>query len=307
MSLHPEAAAYLAATAALGLPKTWSLDPVAARLNGASRPPTDLPPADLADIRSVTIPAPAGPMAAELYTPHGAQAGPCIVFYHGGGWVLGSIAAMTAICSHIAARTGWRVLSVDYRLAPEAVFPAAVDDAVAAAIWASGSPAELGGPVTQVITAGDSAGGNLAIAVAGSGQVAIASQLLFYPVTDVSAQAPSYAEFATDHGLEARSMAWFRDHYVSDPEDLTDPRVSPLCDTDFTRYPPTVLLTAGIDVLRDEGRAFGARLVAAGVPTVFREAAGHLHGFITLRAVAPSVIPVIDAAIDDLVRITPDL
>ena len=304
MPLHPEAAAYLAAVKALNLPPIWTLDPVTARAAGAARPPTDLPPAALAETRALTLP---DGLTGELYIPHGAGQGPCIVFYHGGGWVVGSVAALASICSHIAARTGWRVLSVDYRLAPEAAFPAPVEDAIAAAVWAAGSPAQLGPPVTAIITAGDSAGGNLAIAVAGSGQVAVAAQLLFYPVTDVSAEAPSYAEFATDHGLEARAMRWFRDHYVQDAKDLADPRVSPLCDSDVTRYPPTVMLTAGVDVLRDEGRAFAARLVAAGVPVAFREAAGHVHGFITLRAVAPGVIPVIDAAIDDLMRINPDL
>lgn len=302
MNILAETKALLDAAAQAPGPKLHEMDPVTAReVMGPMVLQLDLPLEALKEVRDISIPGPARPIPARLFVPATGDAnGPVMVYYHGGGWVLGSIDGCAGLCSQIANRLGIRVVSVDYRMAPEDVFPAAVDDCVAAAVWVAGSPAELGGKVGGVLTCGDSAGGNLATVVSASDKVKVRAQLLFYPVTDISKKHPSYATFSAGYFLEEAWMDWFRDLYLPKASDWKDPRVSPLLAESVAGLPPTVIMTAGLDVLRDEGRAFAARLTHAGVRTLFSEADGLIHGIVNMRAALPGSMGPITRAIDDL-------
>ncbi|MYZ47283.1 alpha/beta hydrolase [Propylenella binzhouense] len=305
MTILPETKALLDAAAQAPGPKLHEMDPVTAReVMGPMMLELDLPVEPLKEMRDITIPGPAGPIPARLFVPdHGEPEGPVLVYYHGGGWVVGSLDGCAGLCSQIANRLGIRVVSVDYRMAPEHVFPAAVDDSIAAAVWVAGSPAELGGKAGGVLTGGDSAGGNLATVVSASDKVKVRAQLLFYPVTDISKKHASYSEFASGYFLEEAGMDWFRDHYLPTEADWTDPRVSPLLAESVAHLPPTVIMTAGLDVLRDEGRAYAARLAESGVRLLFSEAHGLIHGIMNMRAALPSSMTHVERAIDDLGRL----
>jgi acetyl esterase len=251
----------------------------------------------------LTIP---GNIKARLYTPANVDAaGPVLMYFHGGGWVIGDLDTHDPLCAEIARLLAMRLVSVDYRMAPEAAFPAAIDDCVAATRWAAGSPADLGGAVTGVIPAGDSAGGNLAAAVTNAlhGQlpVPILAQWLIYPVTDMTATAGSMAEFADGYVLTADAMAWFIGLYMAGSEaDLREPHASPLFAQALAGLPPTLINTCGLDPLRDQGRAYAARLIEHGVRVSYHEAAGQIHGCFTMRQGIPS-------AHDDLLGCIADL
>ncbi|WP_353218002.1 alpha/beta hydrolase [Sandarakinorhabdus sp.] len=251
----------------------------------------------------LTIP---GDIKARLYTPANAEAaGPVLVYFHGGGWVIGDLDTHDPLCAEIARLLAMRVLSVDYRMAPEAAFPAAIDDCMAATRWAASSPAELGGAVTGVIPAGDSAGGNLAAAVTnalhGHLPVPILAQWLIYPVTDMTAAGGSMAEFADGYVLTADAMAWFIGLYMAGSEDqMHSPAASPLFAGTLAGLPPTLVNTCGLDPLRDQGRAYAARLIDHGVRVSYHEAAGQIHGCFTMRQAIPS-------AHDDLLACAADL
>src|SRR3954449_5785806 len=225
----------------------------------------------------------AGGVAARLYVPEGAGArGPLLVYFHGGGHVLGDVDTHDPVCRWLPRETRTRVLAVDYRLAPEHPFPAAVDDALAGFRWAAAHAAELGADPARVAVGGDSAGGNLAAVVA---QLATgddpppAYQLLIYPVCDYSRAPPSYDLFGTGFFLTAAEMRWYRTHYLPDPEASRDPRASPLLREDLSGLPPAYVATAGFDPLREEGEDYARALRAAGVPVTLRRHAGWAHGF----------------------------
>jgi acetyl esterase len=210
-----------------------------------------------------------------------------IVYYHGGGWVLGNIDEYDTMARKLAERTSCAVVLVEYRLAPEHRYPTAVDDSYAALEWAGEHLSEIAGKEdVPLIVAGDSAGGNLAAVMAvrtrdRSGPP-IAMQVLIYPVTDADFDRPSYVEPENQLLLTREAMIWFWDHYAPDPAHRAEPDASPLRATDLSHLPPAVVLTAEHDVLRDEGEAFAERLSAAGVPVDFKRHAGQTHGFFTL-------------------------
>jgi acetyl esterase len=240
-----------------------------------------------------------------LYTPANVTSGHVVAYYHGGGWVIGDLDTHDPLCAEIARQLGMRVVSVDYRLAPEATFPAATEDCLAATRWIAGSPAELGGAVSGIIPAGDSAGGNLAAAVTrelhGQLPAPIVAQWLIYPATDMTAAEGSMVEFADGYLLTKESMDWFHDHFMKGAEDKRlHPWASPLHAETLEGLPPTLVFTCGLDPLRDQGRAYGARLIESGVRTIYREAAGQIHGCFTLRQGIPS-------AHDDLLGCVADL
>ncbi|MBV6697606.1 alpha/beta hydrolase [Kitasatospora aureofaciens] len=235
-------------------------------------------------VREVGIPSEHGELAATLYTPAGLgdRAG-LLVFFHGGGWVIGSRASHDHVARFLAKRAGVRVLSVEYRLAPEHVFPTAADDALAAFDFAHAKAGDLGADPERIAVGGDSAGGNLAAVVAQRavrrGGAAPVFQLLLYPATDASTRRPSRGLFADGFLLTSDDMDWFADHYAPEPVDRTDPRLSPLLAEDLGGLPPAYVGTAGFDPLRDEGEAYAAALRAAGVAVELSRQPDLIHGY----------------------------
>jgi acetyl esterase len=242
---------------------------------------------DLAEVRELTFPAPGGSVAVRVYRPHGAEPLGVVAYLHGGGWMVGSLDSFDTVCRSLAEASGALVASVDYRLAPEHGFPAAVDDALAAVRWLAGRAGELGGDPERLAVAGDSAGGNLAAVVARRlrGELALRHQALIYPVCDAGLNTPSYREFGTDHGLTAAGMRRYWELYL-DGADGTQPDASPLRADDLAGVPPAYVLTAEEDVLRDEGEAYAARLREAGVAVTVRRWPGTIHGFWRWQAAA---------------------
>jgi len=244
-------------------------------------------PVPVREVREVAIPAPYGVLPARLYRarPDGSfdagHAGGLLVYLHGGGWVVGDLDSADNICRYLAANSGASVLSVDYRLAPEHRFPAAVEDALTAFDYAVGNAATLGARPDAVAVGGDSAGGNLAAVVCQLRTAAErpAFQLLFYPATDMSRKHRSVGLFARGYYLTEAQIDWYRDQYLAAPSDALDPRASPLLAENLTGLPPTYIATAGFDPLRDEGERYGQRLREAGVPVVVRRHDQLIHAF----------------------------
>ncbi len=213
---------------------------------------------------------------------------PILVWFHGGGWILGNLEATDGTARSLANRLGQLVVVVDYRLAPEATFPAAVDDSFAVTAWlGTEQAASLGGDCTQVSVGGDSAGGNLAAVVSllcRDAGLVLKQQILVYPITDVSRESGSYVENATGYLLTADIMRWFIKSYTA-PDQRLDWRVSPLLAADVSRVAPAYILTAGFDPLRDEGIAYADRLREAGVAVVHKHFPGAIHSFFSLGAI----------------------
>ncbi|MCD6725746.1 MAG: alpha/beta hydrolase [Solirubrobacteraceae bacterium] len=247
------------------------------------------PPIELARVEPTAVAGAAGELAARLYVPRersGAEPSPLLVHFHGGGWVAGDLDTHEATCRALASAAGVRVLSVDYRLAPEHPFPAAVLDARAALADAIARAGDFGADPARIAVGGDSAGGNLATVAAWQaardGGPAPAFQLLIYPATDFSTEdRPSYRMFGEGFFLTARDIHWYRGHYLGEREAALalDARASPLLADDLTGVAPAHVVTAGFDPLRDEGEAYAARLRAAGVAATLRRHPGLIHGF----------------------------
>jgi acetyl esterase/lipase len=241
---------------------------------------------DVARIEDVEIPGPAGAIPARAYVPATAGTPPVVVYYHGGGWVLGGLDSYDGTCRALANASGAAVVSIDYRLAPEHPFPAAVDDAWAALEWVAANAAELGADPARLAVAGDSAGGNLAAVVAlqarDGGSPPLRGQLLVYPVTDATMSHPSIEENASGYFLTKADMEWFYGHYAPDRPD--DWRLSPLAAPDLAGVAPALVLTAEYDPLRDEGEAYARRLADAGVPVDLVRKDGLIHGFFGMVA-----------------------
>ena len=289
--VRPDVRQFLAYLDSLPGPKMHELDAPAARMvYTAMKDVADPPVGDLAVIRDLAIPGPAGDIPARLFDARESRApGPVVAFFHGGGFVIGNIETHASFCAEMARQLDLPVLSVDYRLAPEAPWPAAPDDCEAAARWLATSPEALGRAVTGLVVSGDSAGGNLAIVVAVAlrdrpAAVPVIAQCPIYPATDASQLYPSYEEFAEGYLLTRDSMDWFMAAYQAEP---THPRSSPLIG-DLAGLPPAVVITASLDPIRDQGRAYAAALARAGVPVVYREAKGMIHGFVNIRQAIPS-------------------
>ncbi|GAC1408845.1 MAG: hypothetical protein NVSMB69_10530 [Novosphingobium sp.] len=251
----------------------------------------DLPVGDLATVRDLAMPGPNGvEIALRLFDPRTERGpGPVVVFYHGGGFIVGGIATHAGMAASIARGLDLPVVSVEYRLAPEHKWPAAPDDAEAAARWVAENGATLGREATGLIVCGDSAGGNLAIVTALAlrdkpAAVPVTFQFAIYPGTSRAKGTASRLAFADGYGLESANMALYESHYAADPEHW---RYAPL-HADLTGLPPALVVTAALDPLRDEGRAYAAKLIEAGIPTAYHEAKGTIHGFASYRAQIPS-------------------
>jgi acetyl esterase len=289
MAVDEATATLLAQMAESGMKPLHEMTPEEARgLGGALREMYGEGP-QVRDVRDLSAPGPGGDIPVRVITPDG-EPRALIVYYHGGGWVIGAIDEFDALGRELANATGSVVALVDYRLAPEHRYPAAAEDAWAALRWAAGQKAELAGDVPLVV-AGDSAGGNLTAIVAQRAQAEggpdIAVQVLVYPVTDADLDTASYLDPANQLLLSRESMAWFWDHYAPDPASRKNVDASPLRAADLTGQPPAVVLTAEHDPLRDEGEAYAERLRDAGVPVEHRRFPGQMHGFFTMVGVLP--------------------
>jgi acetyl esterase len=236
-----------------------------------------------------TIPGPTGPMTVRLYRPPAAPPdAPLVINFHGGGWVLGHLDGYDWMCSTIAGDLGAVVASVEYRLAPEDVAPAGVEDCIAATAWLAEHAAEIGA-TGKIAVMGDSAGGNLAalvaIAAREGGGPQISAQVLIYPAVDLTLSFPSIRELADAPILDLAEIEAFRAHYLGPDGDPADPRLSPWFVQDLSGLPPALVQTAEHDPLRDEGRAYADRLRGAGVPTRWTEYAGMPHGYVSLPGI----------------------
>ena len=257
----------------------------------AMAPVIDLPPRDLPVIRDLTCPGPAGDIALRFYDTQANRdaACPLMLFFHGGGFVIGDLDSHHALCTELAAGMDLPVLAVDYRLAPEHPFPAAPEDCEAAARWAAKSPHELGIKISGLIPIGDSAGGNLTIVTTQSlaekeAMVPVVLQVPLYPMADALEQHASYGEFGEGFFLSARAMDFFGDAYRGDAQDR---RTYPILGR-HEGTPPTVVMTAGLDPLRDSGRNYAAHLVQAGTDVIYLEMRGSIHGWVNMRKAIPS-------------------
>jgi acetyl esterase len=242
-------------------------------------------PIPMHEVRDLRIGTEQGTIGARLYRADARDRDRLVVYFHGGGWTLGSLASADSICRLLARHSGVSVLSVDYRLAPEYRFPAAPDDALAAFRFAGAQAEDWRHDPELIAVGGDSAGGNLAAVLCQDLRTATetrpAFQLLLYPGTDLSTRRPSYAEFAHGFLLTPEEVDWYIDHYLG-PQPATDPRVSPLLAEDLAGLPATYVAVAGFDVLRDEDEAYAHKLAAAGVPVALRRHDQLIHGFANL-------------------------
>lgn len=302
MPLDPEAQAMLDSMAAGGDVDPFSLPHTAVREAFAQMPgQTEGPPVDR--VENLEVPGEGGPIPVRVYTPEAAGATgrrPAIVYFHGGGWVLCGLDTHDSTCRELAVGTGAVVVSVDYRLAPETKFPGPLEDCLAATRWTVEEAERLGIDPDRVAIAGDSAGGNLAAAVAQvcreRGGPALVHQLLIYPVTNRDFETPSYCDNGEGYFLTTRMMQWFWDHYLDSDTDAENPLAAPLRAKDLAGLPPATVITAEYDPLRDEGRAYAERLAEAGVPTEYTNYEGVFHGFFGMTAQLPRARRAVDDA-----------
>jgi len=289
--VRPDVSAFLQYLASVPVPRIHEVDPLTARQQSAAMTGVaDVPAGVLAVKRDLVMPGPAGGIPLRLYDPRPhREAGPAIVFFHGGGWVLGDLTSYDSACAEIARTLDLPLVSVDYRLAPEAPWPAAPDDCEAAARWVADAPEALGFTPTALVLAGDSAGGTLTIVTAIAlrerpAALPVIAHWAIYPAADMVTHYPSFKQLGTGYLLTEEAMTWFNGHYRPD---VTDWRGSPMV-ADLAGLPPALVTTASLDPIRDQGRAYAAGLARAGVPVSFREARGNIHGFLTLRRAIPS-------------------
>ena len=291
VQLDADAAAVYKAFQEAGRPAYETLTPPEARAYYlAARTVSNPEPPELSEVKELAIPAPHGAIPARLYRPQTLRQieglAPALVFFHGGGWVIGNLDSHDVVCRALAHEGELIVISVDYRLAPEHKFPAAVDDAVAATQWVADHAAALGIDAGRLSVGGDSAGGNLAAVVAlsardGKGPL-LSGQVLIYPATDFTMSHPSHREPETSVLLTHSVIRWFRDHYLNSAADVHDWRASPAKAETLVGLPPAYVLTAGADPLRDEGDDYARRLQEAGVAVTHRTYPGQFHGFFTM-------------------------
>lgn len=292
--VQPDVESVLEMMAQMGLPPIESMSPVEARAfseaSSAMRPPGP----EVGEMIDGTLPGADGPLEYRLYRPATPGPHPIVVYFHGGGWVFGSHVSDDPLCRDMCMRANVIMVSVNYRHAPEARFPAAADDGFAALQWVAAHAAELGARPDQIAVAGWSAGGNVAAVVAqlarDNGGPALRGQLLLTPVTDGSRQHQSHSDNAEGYILTKSLMEWFWNHYA-DPSDRSHPKASPLLAPNLAGLPPAMVITAQFDPLRDEGDAYARAMQAAGVPVRHLQARGHIHTSITMVDALPSSLP----------------
>src|SRR5262245_39108868 len=288
MPLDPDAETLLGMIRAAGRPPMETLTPDEARQSfRAGRAAVQPDPQEVAEVRDLSSPGPHGPIPLRAYRPSGTAANevlPVLVYYHGGGWLLGDLDSHDVACRHYANAVKCRVVSVDYRMAPEFKFPAAVDDCAAATAWVIAQADALHIDRARVAVGGDSAGGNLSgvmALMARDGELPpLAFQVLVYPATDMAMVHDSYRRVTDGVPLTSKTMAWFIDHYLRGPNEAVDWRASPLRAADLAGVAPALVLTASYDPLCDEGAAYAQRLEREGVRVIHLHFSDQLHGFV---------------------------
>jgi acetyl esterase len=294
--LDPDAAAVYKAFQEAGRPPYETVGHVKAReMYLAARPVANPEPPELESAEPLSIPAPHGAIPARIYTPKTLRKAdglaPCLVFYHGGGWVIGDLDSHDVVCRKLAHEGELIVIAIDYRLAPEHKFPAAVDDAITAVKWVASNARQLGIDPSRLMVGGDSAGGNLAAVTAlaardGNGPK-LAGQVLIYPATDFAMKHPSHSEPETSILLTHSVVKWFCNQYLNGPADIDNWQASPARARTLAGLPPAYVMTAGADPLRDEGDEYAERLKQAGVAVTYRHFPGQFHGFFTMGRLLP--------------------
>ena len=294
MPLDPLVKGFLDSMGAVPGPKMWELPANLARqaFDGLMQlvGPKDVP---VGKIENLSIPRPGGTILARSYAPValGSEPQPVLVYYHGGGFVIGNLESHDGLCRMFANEGGFRVIAVDYRLSPEHKFPAAIDDAYAALVWIEANATTLGVDANRIAVGGDSAGGQLAAAVC---QIArekndpkIAFQLLMFPVTQMDSETPSLNEYAVGYFLEKKTLEWFYGSYLPEGVDKSQPKISPLRAKDLASLPPAYIMLGGYDPLHDEGLAYAEKLRGASVRVTIADYADMVHCFIYLQTVLP--------------------
>jgi acetyl esterase len=303
MPLHPaaEPLVKMLTEAGLGFYPDSTPESMRAAMEGATR---GMPVHDVHAVEDREVPGPAGSIPVRVYRPSAELPLPILVWFHGGGWVVGSLETHDNLCRLLCDDANVIVVSVDYRLAPETKFPGAADDCVAAWMWINQHASELGGDTHKIALGGDSAGGNLAAVVAlvarEQGLPIPAFQLLVYPVTDHEFDNPSMIDNAEGYFLRTAAMRWFFDQYASTPDDFADWRMCPLRAPDLTGLPAALVITAEYDPLRDQGETYAQRLRDAGVPTQSVRGDGLFHGFFGMHTFLPPARAAWDTAIGAL-------
>ena len=287
MPLDPQVIKVMDQLEALGLPPNNTVSPVEARKNSKSRPMAPGP--EVAKVENRSIPGVGPDIPVRIYTPTGDGPFAALSWFHGGGWVVGDLDTADGTARHLTVQTGCVVVSVDYRLAPEAKFPAAADDCYSATQWIAQNAAALNVDPARIAVGGDSAGGNLAAAVSlmakDRGGPPLVFQLLVYPVTAWDFRTGSYRQNAEGYSLTTEAMKWYWNHYLSSEADAANPYAAPMVAKDLAGLPPALTITAEFDPLRDEGEAYGQRLQAAGVTATNTRYDGMIHGFFGMSAV----------------------
>jgi acetyl esterase len=302
MPLDPLVKAFLDRAAAIPRPKAWEVPPAIARQSfTAMMQMAAAKDVAVGRVENFMIPGPGGEIRARCYAPVAASGPlPTLIYFHGGGFVAGSLESHDGLCRLFAVEGGFKVISVDYRLAPEHPYPAAVDDAWAATQWIEANAAELGVDAGRIAVGGDSAGGMLAAIVTQlareKGGLKIAYQLLLFPNTQIGGETASLSEFAVGYFLERRAIDYFNSLYLTPQADKNSAKVSPLRARDFAGLPPAYIMLAGYDPLHDEGLAYAEKLRAAGVKVTVEDYAGLVHGFIYLQTVLPQAHDAVAAA-----------
>lgn len=291
MAVDPKIQEILNLIASVGAPPHYELEPSEAReamlkartvLSGEM---VELPRVD-----NISIPGPAGVIPVRVYTPLAQPGLPMLVYFHGGGWVMGNLDTHDTACRRLARASGALVVSVDYRLAPEHKFPAAAEDAIAALEWVAANGESLGGDPSRLAVGGDSAGGNLAAVATqwarDNGGPKLSAQLLIYPVTNHDFDLPSFTQYAEGFPLTLTGMRWFWDHYLTSPEDAANPRASPFRAESLAGLPPALVVIPEYDLLRDDAMAYAGRLREAGVSTEIAHYDDMIHVFFTMNVVS---------------------
>jgi acetyl esterase/lipase len=303
MPLDPVLKSFLDQMAAAPGPKMWDMSPTDARQAFVAllqlAGPKDVP---IGKTENVSVPGPQGGIPVRLYSPvaAGSEALPVLVYYHGGGFVIGDLDTHDGLCRLFANEAGCRVIAVHYGLAPERKFPSAVEDAFAALTWVESSATRLGIDANRIAVAGDSAGGALAAVVAQmakqNGSPKLVMQMLLFPVTQIGGDTSSLREFAVGYFLEKKTLDWFFGHYLTADADTSDPRISPLRAKDVSNLPQAYFMLGGYDPLHDEGLQYAEKLRAAGVPVTVADYGDMVHCFIYLQTILPQAREAMDAA-----------